>query len=71
VKSYANTNELAVMPADRVAKLEWSRRYLSTLGVENNRLYELRLQAPEKALAQEGEGLRQIMYSFQLVKLDA
>ncbi|CAM6095653.1 unnamed protein product [Calypogeia fissa] len=70
VKSYANTNELAVMPADRVAKLEWSRRYLSTLGVENNRLYELRLQAPEKALAQEGQDLRQIMNSFQLVKLD-
>ncbi|CAA6663649.1 unnamed protein product [Spirodela intermedia] len=46
IKSYANNNELAVMPQDRIAKLEWDRRYLSVLGVENNRLYELRLQTP-------------------------
>ncbi|CAH9110299.1 unnamed protein product, partial [Cuscuta europaea] len=48
IKSYANNNELAVMPQDRVARLEWDRRYLSVLGVENNRLYELRIQTPEK-----------------------
>ncbi|KAL0364869.1 UNVERIFIED_CONTAM: PsbP domain-containing protein 1, chloroplastic [Sesamum angustifolium] len=34
IKSYANNNELAVMPQDRVARLEWDRRYLSVLGVE-------------------------------------
>ncbi|BBN00241.1 photosystem II oxygen-evolving enhancer protein 2 [Marchantia polymorpha subsp. ruderalis] len=71
VKSFANTNQLAVMPQDRVAKLEWSRRYLSVIGVENNRLYELRLQTPERVLEQEGADLRQMMTSFKLVKLDA
>ncbi|KAG4928760.1 hypothetical protein JHK82_054443 [Glycine max] len=44
IKSYANNNELAVMPEDRVVRLEWDPRYLSVLGVENNQLYELRLQ---------------------------
>ncbi|KAG6543961.1 hypothetical protein Mapa_014585 [Marchantia paleacea] len=71
VKSFANTNQLAVMPQDRVAKLEWSRRYLSVIGVENNRLYELRLQTPERVLEQESSDLRQMMTSFKLVKLDA
>ncbi|KAL2653937.1 hypothetical protein R1flu_022065 [Riccia fluitans] len=71
VKSYANTNQLAVMPQDRVAKLEWSRRYLSVIGVENNRLYELRLQTPERVLMDEESDLRQMMTSFKLVKLDA
>uniref|UniRef100_A0A0A9BHB7 PsbP C-terminal domain-containing protein n=1 Tax=Arundo donax TaxID=35708 RepID=A0A0A9BHB7_ARUDO len=41
IKSYASNNELAVMPQDRVQRLEWDRRYLSILGVENKRLYEL------------------------------
>ncbi|KAJ7570382.1 hypothetical protein O6H91_01G117500 [Diphasiastrum complanatum] len=69
VKSYANTNQLAVMPQDRVAQLEWDRRYLSVLGVENNRLYELRLQAPEKVFSQEEKDLRQIMDSFKVLKI--
>ncbi|KAL3685899.1 hypothetical protein R1sor_003921 [Riccia sorocarpa] len=70
VKSYANTNQLAVMPQDRVAKLEWSRRYLSAIGVENSRLYELRLQAPERVLMEEESDLRQMMESFQLQKIE-
>ncbi|KAH9315051.1 hypothetical protein KI387_023678, partial [Taxus chinensis] len=59
VKSFANSNQLAVMPQDRIAQLEWDRRYLSVLGVENNCLYELRLQTPEKVFAQEESDLRQ------------
>ncbi|KAE8678651.1 PsbP domain-containing protein 1 [Hibiscus syriacus] len=50
IRSYANANELYVMPQDRVPRLEWDRRYLSVLGVENNRLYELRLQTPKAYL---------------------
>lgn len=71
MKSYANNNQLAVMPEDRVVQLEWSRRYLSVLGVENNRLYQLRLQTPEKVLKQEEPDLRRIMDSFRVVKLVA
>ncbi|KAI3445443.1 hypothetical protein Pfo_002108 [Paulownia fortunei] len=69
IKSYANNNELAVMPQDRVARLEWDRRYLSVLGVENNRLYELRLQTPEKSFAEEENDLREVMDSFRVNKV--
>eukprot|EP00249_Psilotum_nudum_P002226 c15152_g1_i1 orf=196-1017(+) len=69
VKSYANEQEMAVMPQDRVVQLEWDRRYLSVLGVENNRLYELRLQVPEKILAEEEKDLRGVMDSFRVIKI--
>lgn len=71
IKSYANNNELAVMPQDRVVRLEWDRRYLSVLGVENNRLYELRLQAPENVFREEENDLRQVMDSFKVNKVGA
>ncbi|KAK4427585.1 PsbP domain-containing protein 1, chloroplastic [Sesamum alatum] len=71
IKSYANNNELAVMPQDRVARLEWDRRYLSVLGVENNRLYELRLQTPEKSFAEEENDIREVMNSFRVNKVVA
>ncbi|KAF3776888.1 PsbP domain-containing protein 1 [Nymphaea thermarum] len=68
IKSYANNNELAIMPQDRVTRLEWDRRYLSVLGVENNRLYELRLQSPENVFASEENVLRDVMDSFRVFK---
>ncbi|PIA60923.1 hypothetical protein AQUCO_00300439v1 [Aquilegia coerulea] len=71
IKSYANTNELAVMPENRVARLEWDRRYLSVLGVENKQLYELRLQTPENVYLEEENDIRQIMDSFRVFKVSA
>ncbi|KAK7284438.1 hypothetical protein RJT34_19184 [Clitoria ternatea] len=71
IKSYANNNELAVMPQDRVVRLEWDRRYLSVLGVENNQLYELRLQTPENVFSEEENNLRQVMDSFRVNKIAA
>ncbi|XP_055816070.1 psbP domain-containing protein 1, chloroplastic isoform X3 [Solanum dulcamara] len=71
IKSYANNNELAIMPQDRVARLEWDRRYLSVLGVENNCLYELRIQTPEKVFVQEESDIRAIMNSFRANKIAA
>ncbi|XP_016473431.1 psbP domain-containing protein 1, chloroplastic [Nicotiana tabacum] len=70
IKSYANNNELAVMPQDRVARLEWDRRYLSVLGVENNRLYELRIQTPETTFADEESDIRAVMDSFRVNKIE-
>ncbi|KAK3140015.1 hypothetical protein QOZ80_5AG0394130 [Eleusine coracana subsp. coracana] len=70
IKSYASNNELAVMPQDRVQKLEWDRRYLSVLGVENKRLYELRLQTPEQVFMEEENDLRRVMDSFRVVKTE-
>lgn len=69
IKSFANNNEMAVMPQDRVVRLEWNRRYLSVLGVENNRLYELRLQTPENVFLEEENDLRQVMDSFRVNKV--
>ncbi|KAL8166333.1 hypothetical protein V2J09_007832 [Rumex salicifolius] len=66
IKSYANNNELAVMPQDRVMRMEWDRRYLAVLGVENNRLYGLRLQVPESVLKEEEDDIRRIMDSFRV-----
>ncbi|KAE9615925.1 hypothetical protein Lal_00017352 [Lupinus albus] len=71
IKSYANNNELAVMPEDRVVRLEWDRRYLSVLGVENNQLYELRLQVPENVFSQEENDIRKVMDSFRVNKIVA
>lgn len=68
IKSYASNNELAVMPQDRIQGLEWDRRYLSILGVGNNRLYELRLQTPENVFLEEEKELRQIMDSFRVLE---
>ncbi|XP_062203825.1 psbP domain-containing protein 1, chloroplastic-like [Phragmites australis] len=68
IKSYASNNELAVMPRDRVQRLVWDRRYLSLLGVENKRLYELRLQTPEQVFVQEEDDLRRVMDSFKVIK---
>ncbi|TXG65375.1 hypothetical protein EZV62_006650 [Acer yangbiense] len=69
IKSFASNNELAVMPRDRVVGLEWDRRYLSVLGVENNRLYELRLQTPENVFAEEESDLRRVIDSFRVNKV--
>ncbi|WCJ26892.1 Photosystem II reaction center PsbP family protein [Euphorbia peplus] len=69
IKSYASNNEMAVMPKDRVVRLEWNRRYLSVLGVENNRLYELRLQTPENVFVEEENDLRDVMESFRVNKV--
>lgn len=57
------------MPKDRVARLEWDRRYLSVLGVENKQLYELRLQTPENVFEEEETDLRRVMNSFRVNKI--
>lgn len=57
------------MPEDRVVRLEWDPRYLSVLGVENNQLYELRLQVPENVFSEEENDLRRIMDSFRVNKI--
>lgn len=59
------------MPEDRVVRMEWNRRYLSVLGVENNQLYELRLQVPENVFVEEENDLRKVMASFRVNKLSA
>eukprot|EP00270_Netrium_digitus_P014224 TRINITY_DN4803_c0_g1_i10.p1 TRINITY_DN4803_c0_g1~~TRINITY_DN4803_c0_g1_i10.p1 ORF type:complete len:334 (+),score=104.15 TRINITY_DN4803_c0_g1_i10:40-1041(+) len=66
VKSFASTNQLAILPEERPQTLEWDRRYITVLGVENSRLYQLRLQAPEKNFTSEEPTLRAVMSSFRV-----
>ena len=54
------------MPKDRVVHLEWDRRCLSVLGVENNWLYELRVQTPENVFLEEENDLPQVMNFFRV-----
>ena len=44
ITSYAAKNQYGLTEADRPQSLEWDRTLSSTLGVANNRLYELRFQ---------------------------
>ena len=47
--SYAAKNQYGLTEADRPQSLEWDRTLSSTLGVANNRLYELRFQTSADA----------------------
>eukprot|EP00898_Chlorokybus_atmophyticus_P004876 jgi/Chlat1/538/Chrsp103S01001 len=64
-KSFVNSNQLAVNPEARQPYMEWDRRYLYIAGCANNRLYELRLQVPIEAYAEEKQMLADIMDSFR------
>jgi len=44
ISSYATNNQYGLTEADRPQVCEWDRVLLSTLGVSNGRLYELRVQ---------------------------
>lgn len=68
IKSYANNNELVVMPQDKIGRLEWDRRYLSVLRVGNNQLYEFRLQTPGNVYVEEENELRRFMDSLRVLE---
>lgn len=51
LRSYASRSQLAITQEERVQELEWDRRLITTLGVANKRLYELRLQTGANANA--------------------
>jgi hypothetical protein len=50
--------------------LEWDRRLLTTLGVANKRLYELRLQTDSRTYAREAPALDAIRASFRVVEVE-
>ena len=63
-QSFASRSPLASTQAEIDATFvkEWDRRLLTTLGVANKRLYELRLQAPQATF--EGKEVRRLGTSF-------
>ncbi|KAK9834317.1 hypothetical protein WJX81_006439 [Elliptochloris bilobata] len=66
VRSYASRNQLAADPRDRAEQLlEWDRRYVTVLGVANQRLYSFRLQTANDTYDRAQESLLQIAHSFR------
>ncbi|KAK9814940.1 hypothetical protein WJX73_002551 [Symbiochloris irregularis] len=72
VKSFASRNQLAVYQRklDSGLQLEWDRRYITTLGVANNQLYQLRLQTATKQYDKSEGMLLDIAHSFQCTEVE-
>lgn len=51
--------------------LEWDRRFITTLGVANKRLYELRLQTSSGTYEQDKPQIDLIQKSFKVVEVEA
>ena len=72
VRSYAVAQQYGVTAAERgEPQLEWDRRLLTTLGVANGRLYQLRLQCNEARLGEVRDTFRTIQDSFRAVETNA
>ena len=72
VKSFAAMQQYGVTAEARGPQaLEWDRRLLTTLGVANGRLYQLRLQANEERLEDVRPAFRAIMDSFRVFDVAA
>merc|ERR1712224_414645 len=46
IRSFAASNQYGLTQQERPQTLEWDRTQLASFGVENKRLYELRIQVP-------------------------
>eukprot|EP00468_Gymnochlora_sp_CCMP2014_P008413 CAMPEP_0167763086 /NCGR_PEP_ID=MMETSP0110_2-20121227/13149_1 /TAXON_ID=629695 /ORGANISM="Gymnochlora sp., Strain CCMP2014" /LENGTH=230 /DNA_ID=CAMNT_0007650075 /DNA_START=78 /DNA_END=767 /DNA_ORIENTATION=- len=68
VRSYASRNALAVSQAaiDEAVELEFDRLFLVTLGVANDRVYELRLQTSNDGYPKSKPVLDKIQGSFEV-----
>ena len=76
MRSYANRNQLAADPRDRAEQiLEWDRRYLTVLGVANQRLYSFRLQTAsdtyDKAQARPPAGCQVVSFAMSFLLAEA
>ena len=69
IKSYATKNQYGLTEDDRPQVLEWDRVLLSSLGVDNQRLYELRMQTPAKSIEADADTLDVIQKSFKLIEV--
>ncbi len=67
VKSYAARNQyaLAVAEGGLEQTLEWDRRLITRYGVANGRLYQLRLQVPERDHEAQRALLNLVLDSFR------
>lgn len=71
--SYASRNPYVATQGEVLSSygLEWDRRLLTTLGVANQRLYELRQQTGSATYEADRPALDLIRDSFKVVEVEA
>jgi hypothetical protein len=70
IASYATKNQYGLTEADRPQVLEWDRVLVSSLGVANGRLYELRAQTAATDAAEAAEAFDVARKSFKTFEVD-
>ena len=64
-------NQYGITQAERKQSLEWDRYFLTTVGIQGERLFELRLQcAKQDWIKGDSKDLLTILRSFKLVASD-
>lgn len=66
IDSYAARNQYGITSSERVQSKEWDRYFLTTIGIQGDRLCELRLQCSKDDYEKDREELLHILHSFQL-----
>ncbi|GAB5355898.1 hypothetical protein AAMO2058_000244400 [Amorphochlora amoebiformis] len=71
VKSYASRNQLAVSQEaiDAAIELEFDRTYITTIGVANNKVYDLRLQTASETYPSSSGVFDTILNSFEVANV--
>eukprot|EP00877_Chromochloris_zofingiensis_P013615 jgi/Chrzof1/8507/Cz03g13190.t1_PPD1[v5.2] len=70
--SYASRNPYVATRAEVMKDygLEWDRQLITTLGVANQRLYELRLQTSSTGYEQDKDKFRRVLESFRVKEVE-
>merc|ERR1712078_476971 len=66
----AASNQYGLTQQERPQTLEWDRTQLASFGVENKRLYELRIQVPSSKYTTDEGQLQEILDSFELFTME-
>jgi len=70
IRSFAASNQYGLTQQERPQTLEWDRTQLASFGVENKRLYELRIQVPSSKYTTDEGQLQEILDSFELFTME-
>ena len=66
IDSYAARNQYGISSSDRPQTKEWDRYFLTTVGIQGQQLFELRLQCNKEDYEKDREELLGILHSFEL-----
>ncbi|UPR02472.1 PsbP domain-containing protein [Chloropicon primus] len=66
IDSYAARNQYGITSGERKQSKEWDRYFLTTVGIQGERLLVLRIQCSKEDYPKDRERLLHILHSFQL-----